>query len=83
MVALLLSHAIARIVTAMMEDVVEPMFNRAFNDPDNTRPATTVLGAKLKIRHFLVALFQFIAIILIAYALSNRGSYDPAFYRIM
>lgn len=80
-VALLIGQAIARIVAALMEDVLEPIFNRAFNDPDNEHPTVSIFGAKIRVRHFLVALFQFLFIVIIAYAFSNRGAYDPAFFK--
>jgi len=80
-IALLLGQAIARIITALMDDIIEPAFNRAFGDPDNESPAVTVLGAKLKLRHFIVAIIQFLIIITIAYALSGSGRHEPAYYR--
>lgn len=81
LVALLLGQAITRIVASLTEDVIEPMFNRAFNDPDNERPAINILGAKIRFRHFVMAIFQFVLIIAIAYALSDNGRYDPAYYQ--
>lgn len=80
-IALLLGQAIARIITALMDDIVEPSFNRAFGDPDNKSPTVSVLGAKLKLRHFIVAIIQFLIIITIAYALSGSGRHEPAYYR--
>jgi len=80
-VALLLGHAIARLINALAEDVIEPAFDRAFGDPDNKRPAMNILGAKIKVRHFFVAIVQFVLIIAIAYALSNGGRRDPAHFR--
>lgn len=80
-VALLIGQAIARIVSSLMEDVLEPIFNRAFNDPDNEHPTVSIFGAKIRVRHFLMALFQFILIIVIAYAFSSRGAFDPAFFQ--
>lgn len=80
-VALLLGHAIARIINALMSDILEPAFNRAFGDPDNERPETTIFGAKIKVRHFIMAIVQFIIIISIAYALSGSGRVDPSHYQ--
>ena len=80
-IALLLGHAIARLVNSLMEDVIEPAFNAAFHDPANEKPATTILGAKIKLRHFIVAIIQFILIIVIAYALSGNGRREPAYYK--
>lgn len=79
-VALLLGAAIARLVNALAEDMIEPALNRAFGDPNNDKPTTNVFGANLKVRHFAIAIIQFLFIVVIAYALSKEGTYEPARY---
>lgn len=80
-IALLLGQAIGKIINSLMDDIVEPAFNRAFGDPENKSPTVNVLGAKLRLRHFVVAIIQFLIIITIAYALSGSGRSEPGYYR--
>lgn len=69
----LIADAVSRVVVRFIEQVATPLFQSAVGLDPNNVPYVLIGKAKIPMRSFLVSLFEFALVILIAYLISKSA----------